>query len=452
MTKFKPIVLVVDDEANVCESISFVLSDDFLVKYAIDAQQARDILDKEGVDLVLLDVGLPDINGLDFLAEIKESYSNLPVIILTADESSQSALRALRYGAYTYINKPYDVDELKSQVSRAVEHLGMMRELSCFKEQSKRDGMPVILGKSKAMHDVLELLEKVSRTDVTVLLSGESGTGKEVAAQAIHYASARAEHTFVAINCAAIPATLIESELFGYEQGAFTDASKQKIGVLECAHKGTLFLDEIAELRLDLQAKLLRFLETKTFRRVGGTKDISVDIRIVSASNIDLHQAVDQGTFRKDLYYRLNVVPVLIPALRDRADDIEILLNYFLNLYNKIFHKAVRQFSAAAIKALKTYSWPGNIRELRNIVERMVALAEGEVVLAEQLPMDITVESIVKTDIANQRPLKHAVLDFERSYIRSVLRFTKGNQVKAAGIMGIHRNALLNKMKTLGLK
>lgn len=452
MAKFKPRVLVVDDEDNVLQSVKIVLEDDFELCFALSAAEARKQLKDIEIDIVLLDIGLPDINGLDFLLEIQKDYDHLPVIILTADNSAQSALRALRQGAYNYINKPYDVDDLRNQVARAIEHLGMMRELNCFKEQAKRDGMPVILGKSKAMHDVLELLEKVSRTDVTILLSGESGTGKEVAARAVHYASSRGDHPFVAINCAAIPATLLESELFGYEQGAFTDAAKQKIGVIECADKGTLFLDEVAELRLDLQAKLLRVLETRTFRRVGGTKDINVDIRIISASNTNLLKAVDEDRFRKDLYYRLNVVPVQLPPLRERTDDIELLLEYFLQLYNKIFHKTVRQFAPNALAALKSYSWPGNIRELRNIVERMVALAEAEVIASEQLPIDITVDSIVKMDMGNQRPLKQAVADFERSYIRSVLRFTGGNQIKAAGIMGIHRNALLNKMKALGLK
>lgn len=452
MSGIKPVVLLVDDDCALLESLTCILEDEFDILKAVTAKEAFDFVVNKEIDLVFLDLGLPDISGMEALRRIREDEPQLPIIILTADDSARKAVEALRLGAHTYISKPFEVDEIIAVSQTAIEKTCLIRELRSFKAQADHKKMPVILGRSDSMKEIFDLIDKVSRTDVTVLLSGESGTGKELVASAIHYSGDRCENPFIALNCAAIPEKLVESELFGHEKGSFTDAAFQKIGLIECANKGTLFLDEISELRLDLQAKLLRVIESRKLKRVGGTKEISVDIRIVSATNTDLFQAVEDGRFRKDLFYRLNVVPVVLPPLRKRKEDIPTLLDFFVEEYNRSFSKHVKGFSQESIECLKQYRWPGNVRELRNVVERLVALADEDIIQSDHLPLDLFVDGSVNFELSSERPLKDAVADFERRYIQSVLHFTNGNQSKASKIIGLHRNALFNKMKSLGMK
>jgi two-component system response regulator AtoC len=309
-----------------------------------------------------------------------------------------------------------------------------------------------IIGKSKKIRGIFEIIEKVIKTDATVLICGESGTGKELIARAIHFNSSRKQKPFIPINCASIPENLLESELFGHEKGAFTDATNQKLGMFELAHEGTLFLDEISGLKLDVQGNLLRALEEKEIRRLGGTKIIRVDVRIISATNIDLKLAVKEGKFRQDLYYRLNVVPIYLPPLRERKDDIPLLVEYFLQKYNQVFRKEIEGLTKEALEYLIHYDWPGNVRELKNVIERLVALKDDGVITPKDLPFDIFIKSSLTRDLPTEGGLKQANRDFQRQYIEAVLERVSGNQVKAAKILGIHRNALFNKMKSLGLK
>lgn len=451
MSELKPRILIVDDDVNLLETLAMLFEDDFSVVKATSASAGLELVAHTDISLCFIDLSLPDMDGMLLIEMIRARQYRLPVVVLTADDSAQTAVAALKLGAHSYICKPFDPEEIIAVARAALESNSISAQLQSYRQQvDSRQNKP-FLGRSTIMKKLFSLIEKVAATDVTVLLSGESGTGKEVAARNIHFSSSRREHPFVAVNCAAIPEKLVESELFGHEKGSFTDAVNRKIGLIECADRGTLFLDEVSELRLDIQAKLLRVLETRSLKRVGGIKELDVDIRLISASNMDLFQAVKDGRFRRDLYYRLNVVPIDIPPLRVRAEDISLLLEHFLAEYNSIFKKNVRRFSSDAVECLERYSWPGNVRELRNIVERSVALAENDVVEVRDLPIDLLASGSVCDHDIPDLSLKRAVMDFEKDYIRNLLSYTSGNRTKAARMMGLHRNALLNKMKRLDI-
>jgi DNA-binding NtrC family response regulator len=447
-----PIALVVDDEPAVLETFETILEGRFEVLTARSGKDALDKIAKESINLVFLDIAMPDMDGMQVLRKIKEYDENLPVIMATATDSARKAVEAMQLGASNYITKPFDVDEVITVAEKALEQDKLFREVVYFRSQREETKFENIVGKSKKIREIYGIIEKVIKNDSTVLVSGESGTGKELIARAIHFNSTRRQKPFIPINCAGIPEALLESELFGHEKGAFTDAINQKLGMFELANEGTLFLDEISGLRLGVQANLLRALEEKEIRRLGGTKIIKVDVRIISATNVDLKQAVEAGKFRNDLYYRLNVVLIHLPPLRERREDIPLLVAYFLQRYNQLFRKKIESFTKEALEYLVNYAWPGNVRELKNVIERLVALRDEGVITSKDLPFDIFIKSGLVRAFHAEGGLKEASKDFEKQYIEAVLEKVRGNQVQAAKILGIHRNALFNKMKSLGLK
>src|SRR6266568_6707236 len=385
-------LLVVDDEHLIRWSLEQNLKKQgYEVVTAGSGEDALRLVREEQPDLVLLDIQLPGISGIEVLEKIKDHDDHIIVIMVTANSGLENAVNAMRLGAYDYVSKPFNLDELSIVVKKALETSDLKQEVVRLRTETKKDGPPNIIGESRQVKYLMEVLDKVARSEAsTVLVQGESGTGKELVAKWIHYSSNRAEKPFIAINCAAVPATLLESELFGHEKGAFTDAKATKKGLFELADGGTVFLDEIGDMELGMQAKLLRFLEDRTFRRVGGSKVITVDVRIISATNKDLLQAVEEKSFRNDLYYRLQVIPIFLPPLRERPDDILQLGKHFIDTYNREFAKGVKGISPAAERLLVDYHWPGNIRELKNVIERAIILGNEEMLSVDHLPMEIT--------------------------------------------------------------
>ncbi|TRO82431.1 sigma-54-dependent transcriptional regulator [Desulfuromonas acetexigens] len=449
-------ILVVDDEHLIRWSLEQNLKKQgYEVVTAATGEDALKLLKDDVPDLMLLDIQLPGIDGLAVLERVKEMEEEIIVIMVTALGVLETAVKAMRMGAYDYINKPFNLDELAIVIKKALETGELRREVAHLRsEQSRKYGSGSIIGRSRHMQNVLTMVDKVAKSDAgTILIQGESGTGKELIAKAIHYQSGRAERPFMAINCAAVPETLLESELMGHERGAFTDAKVQKKGLLEMADGGTLFLDEIGDMAPGMQAKLLRVLEDRSFRRVGGTKDIQVDVRIISATNKDLLQAIEEKVFRADLYYRIQVIPIHLPALRERRDDIMPLVEHFIAHFNREFGKSVKGVSKMAEKFLTEYAWPGNIRELRNIIERAIILENEETLLLEHLPQEL----VAKTGGSSVGPFSvHLpeegidIEDVERELIRQALETSEGNQSKAAKKLNLGIDAFRYRMKKFG--
>jgi DNA-binding NtrC family response regulator len=449
-------ILVVDDEHLIRWSLEQNLKKQgYEVLTAGSGEDALRLVREEAPDLVLLDIQLPGINGLEVLEKIKDQDDEIIVIMVTALGVLETAVKAMRSGAYDYLNKPFNLDELAIVIRKALETGELRREVAHLRsEQTSRHGISNIIAESRHMKNVLAMVEKIARSDAsTVLVQGESGTGKELVAKAIHFESARADKPFMAINCAAVPETLLESELMGYEKGAFTDAKTQKKGLFETADGGTLFLDEIGDMDPGMQAKLLRVLEERSFRRVGGTKEIPVDVRIISATNKDLLKGIEEKTFRNDLYYRIQVIPIYLPALRERKDDILPLVQHFIAHFNREFRKNVRGVSKMAEKFLVDYSWPGNIRELKNVIERAIILENEETLLLEHLPQEIVAKtSGTGAGSVNFRlpPDGIDIEDVERELIRQALELAEGNQSKAARMLTLGIDALRYRMKKFG--
>ena len=447
--------MAVDDDARTLESLRLTLHDAYHFLATASGEQALEILSKKSVDLMFLDIHLPDgMSGLEVLKRIKDSGDNVQVVMVTATNTAKTAVEAMKLGAWDYITKPFDPEEILVVAEKALENQRLKKEVVYFRSQVQPTLFENIIGRSKPIQEMCRLINKVAPTDATVLLQGESGTGKELAARAIHFASRRTAKPFLALNCAGIPENLLETELFGYERGAFTNADKQKPGKFELAHGGTLFLDEVSSLRLDMQGKILRVLQQREIERVGGVKTIPVDVRVVSATNVDLKKAVEEGKFREDLYYRLNVIPIVIPPLRDRPGDIPLLVQYFLDRNNKKFKKNIRGVSEKAMDYLIGYAWPGNIRELENMTERLSVLIEKDVVDTQDLPFDIYARQVrtLESALGESIILKDARENFERQFITAVLEKTRWNQTAAAKALGIHRNTLLFKTDQLGVK
>jgi two-component system response regulator AtoC len=444
-------ILVVDDEKLIRWSLKERLDGlGHRVLEAADVAEARVRLE-DGPDLVLLDYRLPDGNGLAFLSEIREALPDALVILMTAYSSVERAVDAIKQGAYDYVNKPFELDEMLMRVEKALETTRLRREVHDLRAREAAPwSFDRIVGESDVMDEMRALLRKMASSPAsTILLTGESGTGKDMAARAVHHSSERADRPFVHITCSAMPETLLESELFGHEKGAFTDARQQKKGLLEQADGGTVYLDEIGEMTPLLQAKLLRFLEEKTFRRVGGSADITVDVRVIAATNRDLEKAVSRHEFREDLYYRLQVLSVQLPPLRERGDDVVLVAKCFIDEFNREFGKGVEGFSAGATRLLTSHHWPGNVRELRNVLERAVLLAEGPTLRADDLRVIAPPESL---DDGFQLPRGGLVFeDLEKELVRQALERAGGNQTRAGALLGMTRDRIRYRLQKFGI-
>jgi two-component system response regulator AtoC len=445
-------ILVVDDDKLIRWSVNQRLSEwNYRVSEAEDGKNLSDVIEKNAPDLVLLDNCLPDATGIELLKKIKRPWPDLPVIMITAFGSIDDAVLAMRLGAYDFITKPIDFLRLKGTLEHALETSSLKKEVAFYREKEKKDfNLSNIVAESDAMKKVLEMTKIIARSEATiVLIQGESGTGKDLIAQAIHYLSRRYESAYIVLNCSAIPENLLESELFGYEKGAFTDAKAQKKGLVELAHKSTLFLDEIGTLSLPLQAKLLRFLETQTFNRLGGLKEIEVDLRVIAATNQDLLAASEKGKFRKDLYYRLNVCPVFIPPLRERIPDILPLAEYFITQDNAKFRKNIKGLDRKAKSLMMDYPWPGNVRELKNAIERAMIFEENSYVTERFLPIrPVKKPEKQKADKIDEFERGGLSLEqMERSMLIEALRKAHGNKSEAARILKISRDTMRYKIK-----
>jgi two-component system, NtrC family, response regulator AtoC len=434
-------ILVADDDAVARELLVEVLTrEGYRVRAAAGGAEAIRAAESEVFDVALIDLRMPDVDGLAVLARIRALDPAPPVFILTAFAAIETTIEAIRQGAYDYLSKPFRVDEIKLAVRRVLETERLVRENREFRQELRgRYGVERLIGQSPEMVDIYRLVARVAALDTTVLIQGETGTGKELVARAIHYASPRAERPFVAIDCAALPESLFESELFGHERGAFTGAVGSRRGLLETADGSTCFLDEIGELPLGLQAKLLRVLQERVLRRVGGNEPLPVNLRLIAATNRDLRKRVEDGTFREDLYYRLNGVTIAMPPLRERGADIPLLAHDFMQRYTAAAGKSLEGFTPEALALLSGYRWPGNVRELEHAVERAVALARSAVILPEDLPPEIHAEPARAPEL----PAPRMTLDeVKRWYVNAVLEETGGNKVRAADLLGIDRRTL----------
>ncbi len=452
-----PRVLLIEDDPEQRQMLAEYLGlKGYEVDPAPDAREGLKLLARDP-DIVLLDYLLPDGDGLTLLQEIKKKRPLVQVIIITAFGSVEKAVEAMRQGAFHYLTKPINLEELLLLLDRALKELRLRREVEVLKKRLEEVGEPEVPGvvaESRAMKEVLRLVSKVAATEATVLILGESGTGKEVVAGLLHRLSPRAEGPFIKINCAAIPEGLLESELFGHEKGAFTGADRSKPGLFEMAHKGTVFLDEVGDLPLSLQAKLLRVLQEKSFTRLGGLQEVRVDVRVLAATNQDLPKMVEEGRFREDLFWRLNVFSIKIPPLRERREDIEPLARYFLKRFAQKHGKSLEGLSREALGALLVYDFPGNVRELENIIERAVILAEGPLVTLEDLPPQLggsqrrgSGEEVKLWEL----PLPEAVEWLERERIRRALKEAQGVKTRAAEILGLSERVLRYKIEKYGL-
>ena len=452
-------VLIVDDEEGVRASIRAILDGTCEVLEAEHGEAALEVLRAHDVDLVMLDQRMPGEAGLDVLPRIKALDPSIVVVLATAVHDVRAAVEALRRGAYDYLTKPFDVDDILLLVQRALEKRALEREVLYLRSAlTPSDFGPVpgfqgMMGRHPDMVRIYQLIGQIAKTPTTVLITGESGTGKELIARAVHQQSLRQAQPFVAVNVAAIPETLIESELFGHEKGAFTGAHARKLGKFELAQGGTVFLDEIGSLRLDLQTKLLRVLQQREIERVGGLRPFPVDVRVLAATNVNLRQAVKDRMFREDLYYRLNVVPIHVPPLRERRDDIPILIEHFVRKIARECHRDVRGVSAGALEVLRRYDWPGNVRELENVIHRAVVLAGGPVIQMQDVPLDVALpETGSRLTEDTGLPLREACDQFERQYVLRVLEQVQWNVSRAARLLGVHRNTVLAKLSGWGVQ
>lgn len=450
-------VLLIDDEARVRTSLKMVLEPNYEILQAADAQEGLDTFRKEAPDLVLLDVILPGTDGLAVLETLRSESRMTPIIMLTGTKSVKTAVDAMKLGAADYLSKPFDVEELRIVVDRALSSQALEREVKQLRAQVvQRYAFHNLIGKSQGMQEIYAKIEQVADSRTTVLITGESGTGKELVAKALHYNSGRRERPFIALNCAALPETLIESELFGHEKGSFTDATARRVGQFELANTGTLFLDEIGDLSAMTQAKLLRVLQEREFTRIGGVQSIKVDVRIVAATNRNLEDMVRKGQFREDLYYRINVISLFLPPLRERGEDIPLLAKHFLAKRVEEEKRPHIEFGKEALEVLTRYPWPGNVREMENIIEQAFIWSQNcPQITQEHLPTvlksDSRSSSLRDDTLAGRMSLEKAVMEFEREIILDALKRTNYVQTHAANLLGISRRMLKYRMDTLGI-
>ncbi len=458
-------ILIVEDEPNMRKTLSSILEEkDFVCIKAEDAKEGLKILSRENISLVISDIKMPQMDGIQFLRQMRSDGYEIPVIFITAYGSFDSAVEALRLGAYDYITKPFEPETVIHTVKRALEHKRLAEENVYLKEELERKaGFEELVGNSDCMRSVYALIEKVADSKVPVLLRGESGTGKELVARAIHKRSGRKNKNFVVINCGALPETLLESEIFGHEKGAFTGADKKKLGIFEVGDEGTIFLDEIGDLSPSVQMKLLRFLQSEEFIRVGGTAPIKVDVRIVSATNKNLEKLIEEKIFRDDLYYRINTVSVDIPPLRKRKDDIPLLINNFLKKYSREDNVPLKKISEEASQILYLYSWPGNVRELENLVRAVLVLSKDNVIRTEDLPPvmkqthkngfipqeESTVSSSGQEEAHSFKQVREKA---EKEYLIGAMKEAEGNISKASKLAGVSRRHFYDKLKQYGIK
>lgn len=445
------LILAVDDDEAILRSLEAVLSDEgFEVIGAKSAEEALRVLSDYNPDIVLLDIWMPDMDGVELLRRLKEENLGPEVIMMTGHGNIETAVRCIKLGAYDFIEKPLDYEKLFLSINRALEHKSLKQEVNLLREKDKAKF--TLTGKSRAMQELIRQIKTVAPTDAWVLIQGENGTGKELVARSIHLMSKRKDQPWVDVNCAAIPEELIESELFGHEKGAYTGASSAKKGKFDLAHRGTLFLDEIGDLSLKAQAKVLRILQEQAFTRVGGTKTIKVDVRVIAATNKDLEKEIEKGRFRQDLYFRLNVVPIVVPPLRERVEDIPELIEVFQTAISQNTGIPPKTYTERALSLLKSYRWPGNVRELKNLVERLMIMVPHPTIDQGDLPPPYGEGQqglFLNADIFDIKDLKEARLQFERLFIQKRLKETNWNVSLAAEIMGIERSHLHKKIRDL---
>jgi DNA-binding NtrC family response regulator len=446
-------VLIVDDDEGMRDTLTAILKRDYRVLRVASGEAALPLLSREDVDLVLLDVRLPGISGFEVLRIVKENYSLVEVLMISAINDIETAVQAMKHGAYHYITKDFDYDQLRSLVRNASERQDLNRQVLTLSAQvTDQTEREFIVGPSKITRDIVDLVNRIAKLSATVLILGESGTGKELLARLIHREAGSGVAPFIAVNLAAIPRELVESTLFGHERGAFTGAHRQQLGKFELASNGTLFLDEVGDLRLDLQAKLLRAIQEGEIERVGGTKPIKTEFRLIAATNIDLEKAVKEGRFREDLYYRINVIPVRLPPLRERAEDIPQLAGFFLMRYNAKFRKRIQSISDPTMAMLKKYWWPGNIRELENLIERLVAVSDKDYLSEEDLPLEFHFAQLEPRGTPTENLFEDATNTFERNFILRALEKCGWNVTGTAEYLGIPLSTLKYKMDKLDVR
>lgn len=453
-------ILIVDDEKNVLRMLNTVFSQEGNQVFCADnGQDALAIFEQERPDVVLMDIRMPTMNGLEALQRMREKWLDTPIILMTAYAAVETAVEALRLGAFDYVIKPFELDELKLLINRALQLRNMKQEINILhRELSDSYHCDKILTNNPKMMELCRTIAKVAQSHANVLVTGESGTGKELIAKAIHYNSPRSKQPFIKVNCGALPESLLGSELFGHEKGAFTGAQMQRQGLFERAHQGTLLLDEIGEMPLNLQVKLLRVLQEQEFERVGGSQTIKIDVRIVAATNRDLSDMIEQGEFRRDLYYRLNVMHLYSLPLRERPEDILLLARYFLQKFSAENNKDIIGFDVSAIRMLENYPWLGNVRELANAVEHAVIMSTGYMIFVDDLPIGFQQEMIQDTAVVENNPkmtelldkpikLKESLKQYEKEIIERVLAIYQGNRIDTAKALGISRRALMYKLQ-----
>ncbi len=449
MMKKQSNILIVEDDVSMREFLSDLLTNEgYKVDWSIHGADAKKKVERKSYDIVITDIVMPEVDGVEVLKYVKEKSPDTSVIVITGYSTLKQAVELVKMGADDYFNKPFDNDDMLLVIEKALRRRKFLQDSEGFEEIHERpDTFPEIIGKGKALQFIFGMMKKVAKTDATVLIQGESGTGKELVARAIHDRSPRSGHSLIPVNCGAIPETLLESELFGHEKGAFTGAIVRKHGLFEIANDGTIFLDEIGEMSFFLQVKLLRILETGAFRRIGDTKDLSVNVRVIAATNKDLKSAVEKKEFREDLYYRLNVFPIDLPPLREHKEDIPLLVEWFLKKH-KLTEKNVR-VSDDVLEALSKYSWPGNVRELENVIERAAILSPGKDIEVAYLPVEVRYsdDSTLYGGEAYDKPFKQAKAEFEKTYLKKLLEKTSYDIAKASKIAGVTRAYVYEMLK-----